>query len=110
MELGSKESVWTECQAMGEAAVKARLEAGSFGGFSLLPKQWLLEKEAERQALREAEDRARNDRTMAASEASARASEKAAEASLLSARWTMWAAIAALASVVMPLIAQYFAK
>jgi len=106
MELNNRESVWAECQELGEAAVRARLANGSFGTLGILPNEWLLEQEEKRRATKEAANSERNERTLAASEASARSSEKAAEASLRSARWTMWAAIAAFLSVVVSGVAQ----
>lgn len=110
MDLNNNESVWAECEKLGEPAVQARLVNGDFGEHSTLPQQWLLECQAERRAAKEAEDNERNKRALAASEASARASETAAEASRQSARWTMWAAIAAFLSVIIPAITQCASK
>ena len=70
----------------------------------------LIQQEETRLAQRAAEEQERNRRALAAAEASARASELAADASLKSARWTMWAAIAAFLSVVISAWLQYFRK
>ena len=110
MELGNRDSVWRSCEELGEAAVRARIDSGSFGSQSLLPREWLLEQAEKRRATKETEERERNQRALAAAEASARASEQAAEASRKSARWTMWAAVAALLSAAVSAAVPYFSR
>lgn len=110
MILNDKESVWAECEKLGETAVQAKIDAGEFGAHTALPRQWLSEKQEKRRLEKEAEDRRRSDRVLAAAEASARASEKAAEAAQRSAKWTMWAAVAALLSAIIPAIVQYLTR
>ncbi len=100
MILNDKNNVYAECEKLGESAVRAMVEAGQFGGHSAFHRQWLLEKADERLRQKEMEDRERNDRALAAAEKSAAASEKASLAAKESARWTMWAAIAALLSII----------
>lgn len=110
MIVNDKESVWAECEKLGEIAVQAKIDAGEFGGHTAFPRQWLSEKYEKRRMEKETEDRARSDRALAAAEASAHASEKAAEAAQQSAKWTMWAAIAALLSAIIPAIAKFCTK
>jgi hypothetical protein len=100
MQLDDKNSVYAECEKLGESAVRSMVEAGSFGGHSAYHRQWLLEKAEERLRMREAEDKERNERALAAAESSAAASERAALSAKDSARWTMWAAVIALLSIV----------
>ena len=100
MILNDKDTVFAECEKLGEAAVRAMVDAGSFGGHSAFHRQWLLEKSDERLSQRETEERQRNERALAAAEQSAAASERAAMAARDSARWTMWAAVVALLSIV----------
>ena len=106
MIINDKDSVFAECEKLGEAAVRAMIDAGNFGGNSTFPRQWLLEKADDRLRRREAEERERNERALAAAKQSAAASEQAALAAKDSARWTMWAAVVALLS----LVVQHFTK
>ena len=106
MILNDKNSVFAECEKLGEAAVRAMVDAESFGNHSAFHRQWLIEKADERSRLRETEERQRNERALAAAEKSAAASERAAMAARDSARWTMWAAVVALLSIVV----SHFAK
>ena len=106
MILDDKESVYAACEKLGEVAVRSMVDAGSFGGHSAFHRQWLLEKADERLRQKEREERGHNERAVAAAEHSATASEKAALAARDSARWTMWAAVVALLSI----IVQHFTK
>ena len=110
MEFGNRVSVWASCADLGVTAVRAQVQAGSFGAQSAFPIEWLLEQEQVRHKAREAEERERNARAWAAAESSARASEQAAEALLRSTRWTMWAGVAALLSAAVSALTQYFPK
>ena len=100
MNIDDKNSVYTECDNLGESAVRAKVDAGHFGVNASLPLQWLNEKSEERLRVREAEDRIRNERALAAAEMSAASSERAALSAKVSARWTMLAALIALLSIV----------
>ena len=42
MEVNNRDSVWAECEKLGEAAVRARIDSGAFGAQSLLPREWLI--------------------------------------------------------------------
>ena len=106
MILDNKDSVYATCEKLGEAAVRSKIDAGDFGGHSAFPRQWLLEKADEHIRQNEQEVAERNKRAVAAAEQSAAAAERAALAARDSARWTMWAAIVALVSI----LAQYFKK
>lgn len=81
---------WFEQQ--GELAIRAQLMQANATGkpieHAVKAQQWLLIKEEERRADREAEEKQRYDETLAAAVA-------AASASRSSARWTFWAAFAA---------------
>jgi len=106
MILNDQQTVYADCEKAGETAIRALVDAGNFGGHSAFYRQWLLEKADERRRQQETEANERNIRAIAAAEKSATAAERAAIAARDSARWTMWAAIVALLSIVL----QYFAK
>ena len=106
MILDSKDTVYAECERLGETAVRSMVDAGNFGGHSAFHRQWLLEKADERLRKKEQEETERNERAATAAEQSASAAERAAVAARESARWTMWAAVVALVSI----LVQHFTK
>ena len=106
MILDDKNAVFAECEKLGEIAVRAKLEAGNFGRFSAFHLEWLHQKAEDRLRQQFAEERERAERAIAAAEKSAHASQQAAMAARDSARWTMWAAIVALVSI----LAQHYIK
>jgi hypothetical protein len=110
MIIDDKNSVFAECEKLGEAVVRAKVDAGSFGNHSAFPRQWLIEKADERSRQREAEERQRNERALTAAEKSASSSERAAIAARDSARWTMWTAIVAIFSIVVSIVVSHFSK
>lgn len=57
MILNDKESVFAECEKLGEACIRAAVDANSYGINSALPRQWLLEKAEERRSQMETEAR-----------------------------------------------------
>lgn len=98
-----REIVLAECESVGEAEVRGRIELGSWAMVEMpFVREWLTRKEA----LNAEEQRSLDTRAVAAAERAATASEHAAESSReaanaarSSARWTFWAAIIALLSV-----------
>ena len=98
--------MYGECEKLGEAEVRSKIDAGEFGGHSAFPRQWLLEKADERLRQKEREETERSERAISAAEQSAFTAERAAIAARNSARWTMWAAVIALLSI----IVQYLTK
>lgn len=106
MILSDKETVFAECDELGEVTVRAKLEAGNFDRFSEFHREWLHQKAEERFRQEVAEERERAERAILAAERSALATQQAALAASGAARWAMWAVIIAVTS----LLTQYLTR
>lgn len=95
------------CEKNGIDWVRARVVSMA-GNASALPfQQWLNEYERLEREIAEAEQRRLSEAAIDAAKLSAEISRDAAVAARKSARWTMWAAIAAAVTALIPLLQAY---
>ena len=99
----SREDVRRECEKLGELVVQARLESDHFGTGKAFAWEWLLEQYYRRRREGESEERERAERVLKAAEESAGAARAAAAGAQSAARWTMVAALSAVAAVIVSL-------
>ena len=99
----SREDVRRECEKLGELVVQARLESDHFGTGKAFAWEWLLEQYYRRRREGESEERERGERTLKAAEDAAGAAKAAAAGAQSAARWTMVAALFAVAAVIVSL-------
>ncbi len=99
----SREDVRRECEKLGELVVQAKLESGHFGTGEAFAWEWLLEQHYRRRREGESEDRERSERALKAAEDAASAARAAAAGARSAARWTMVAALSAVAAVIVSL-------
>jgi hypothetical protein len=95
----SREDVRRECEKLGELVVQAKLESGHFGTGRAFAWEWLLEQHHRRRREGESAELERVERVLKAAEDSAGAAAGAQSA----ARWTMVAALCAVAAVIVSL-------
>ena len=99
----SREEVRRECEKLGEHTVQARLEAGHFGSGEVFAWEWLLELHYRRRREGESEGREHVERALKAAQDSASAARAAAGGAQTAARWTIVAALSAVAAVIVSL-------
>jgi len=99
----SREDVRRECEKLGELVVTAKLESGHFGTGKAFAWEWLLEQYYRRRREGESQERERAERALKAAEDSASAARAAAAGAQSAARWTMVAALSAVAAVIVTL-------
>ena len=102
--MNSREDVRRECEKLGELVVQARLESGRFGPGEAFAWEWLLEQHHRRLREGESAEIERLERALKAAEESARAARAAAAGAQSAARWTIAAALAAAAAVIVSLV------
>ena len=100
----SRDEVRRECEKLGELVVQAKLESEHFGSGKAFAWEWLLEQHHRRRREGESAELERAERTLKAAEESASAARAAAAGARSAARWTMVAALAAVAAVVVSLV------
>src|SRR5258705_7573651 len=98
MSTDSREDVRRECEKLGELVVQAKLESEHFGTGKAYAWEWLLEQHHRRRREGESAERERFERALKAAEESAGAARAAAAGAKSAARWTIAAALAALAA------------
>ena len=101
--IDSREDVRRECEKLGELVVQAKLESGHFGTGKAFAWEWLLEQHLHRFREGESQERERAERALKAAEDSASAARAAAAGAQSAARWTMVAALSAVAAVIVSL-------
>ncbi len=101
--IDSREEVRRECEKLGELVVQARLESGHFETGKAFALEWLLEQHHRRLREGESEERERIERALKAAEDAASAARAAAAAAQSAARWTIFAALCAVAAVIVSL-------
>src|SRR5437879_10652418 len=94
----SREDVRRECEKLGEPVVQAKLESDHFGTGKAFAWEWLLEQHHRRRRDGESAERERLERVVKAAEDSAGAARAAAVGAQSAARWTMVAALSAVAA------------
>ena len=99
----SRDEVRRECDKLGELVVQAKLESGHFGTGEAFAWEWLLEQHYRRFREGESEDRERTERVLKVAEDAASAARAAAAGAQSAARWTMVAALSAVAAVIVSL-------
>jgi hypothetical protein len=99
----SREDVRRECEKLGELVVQAKLESGHFGTGEAFAWEWLLEQHYRRRREGESAEVERAERALKAAEESAGAARAAAAGAQSAARWTMVAALSAVAAVIVSL-------
>jgi hypothetical protein len=99
----SREDVRRECEKLGELVVTAKLESGHFGAGKAFAWEWLLEQYYRRRREGESQERERAERALKAAEDAASAARAAAAGAQTAARWTMVAALSAVAAVIISL-------
>ena len=103
MTTDSREDVRRECEKLGELVVTARLESGHFGTGEAFAWEWLLEQHHRRLREGESAEVERAERALKAAEDAARAARAAAAGAQSAARWTIVAALFAVAAVIVTL-------
>ena len=99
----SREDVRRECEKLGELVVTAKLESGHFGAGKAFAWEWLLEQYYRRRREGESQERERAERALKAAEDAASAARAAVAGAQTAARWTMVAALSAVAAVIISL-------
>ena len=95
------------CEEKGPAWAEAWLEGPQEREVRLAVREWLINQARRAEAERDAVQRRLAEEAVDAAKRSAETASKAAVASQKAARWTMWAAIAAAATALIPLIQAY---
>ena len=103
MTIDSRENIRRECEKLGELVVQARLESGHFGTGKAFAWEWLLEQYYRRRRDGESAERERTERVLKAAEDAASAARAAAAGAQSAARWTIVAALSAVAAVIVSL-------
>ena len=101
--MDNREEVRRECEKLGELVVQARLESGHFGTGEAYAWEWLLEQHHRRRREGESEGREHVERALKAAQDSASAARAAAGGAQTAARWTIVAALSAVAAVIVSL-------
>ena len=103
MPVDVKTEVWNKCDVMGIDHVRAMIRVSGFGSEQVFAIEWVDVKEREVRERQEAEESERAKRALKAAEQSASASRDAAKGARAAARWTMVAALATAAAVIVAL-------